>query len=379
VTFTQPAAGPVLLCGAFGQRNPGDEALLAAFRGALPGTPVIATSADPAQTEWAHKIAAVNSHSARAVSKAVGESAAVVFAGGTVFKALPPESGRGRHELLRNALAVATLARARGRGPLLVGVGAGDLPDRASQTLARGLARQAELLILRDDASARVLAELGVPAPLRVGADAAWTLVDLVPHPATESDRGDRVVVVLSRWSTGFDQIPALASALQRLLSLGVSIGIQPWQIGGPGVDDLDLAAHLAGQLTGAVQVIAPPGDLLTAARTFRRARLVITARFHALLAAAAAGTTSLALGSAEPKHAALSARLGQPATSIAAPENDLAAAMISALDATPPAASAVRAEVAAAEAGFGLLRLMLADGAAVGEDVSGMRLESVR
>jgi polysaccharide pyruvyl transferase WcaK-like protein len=378
VTFTQPAAGPVLLCGAFGQRNPGDEALLAAFHRALEGTPVIATSADPAQTEWAHKIGAVDSHSPRAVSRAVGESAAVVFAGGTVFKELPPESGRGRRELLRNALAVATLARARGRGPLLVGVGAGELSDRASQTLARGLARQAELLILRDDASARALAKLGVPAPLRVGADAAWTLVDLVPHPVAESDRGDRVVVVLSRWSTGIDQIPTLAAALQRLLSLGISIGIQPWQIGGPGIDDLDLAAHLAGHLTGPVQVIAPPGDLLTATRTFRRARLVISARFHGLVAAAAANTTSLALGSAEPKQSELSARLGQPAVSMAGSEQELAAAMLSAVDIAPPAASVVRAEVAAAEAGFGLLRLMLAEGAASGEDVSGLRLESV-
>jgi polysaccharide pyruvyl transferase WcaK-like protein len=378
VTFTQPVAGPVLLCGAFGQRNPGDEALLAAFRHALEGTPVIATSADPAQTEWAHKIAAVDSHSPRAVSRAVGESAAVVFAGGTVFKALPAETGRGHRELLRNSLALATLARARGRGPLLVGVGAGVLPDRSTQTLARGLARQAELLILRDDASAHALAAVGVPAPLRVGADAAWTLVDLVPDPAAESDRGDRVVVVLSRWSTGIDQIPVLAAALQRVLSLGVPIGIQPWQIGGPGVDDLDLAAHLADHLTGPVQVLAPPGDLLTAARTFRRARLVISARFHGLVAAAAAHTTCLALGSAEPKQSALAARLGQPAVAIAGREDELAAAMVRALDVAPPRAAVVRAEVAAAEEGFGLLRLMLANGTAPSEEVGGLRLESV-
>jgi polysaccharide pyruvyl transferase WcaK-like protein len=103
----------------------------------------------------------------------------------------------------------------------------------------------------------------------------------------------------------------------------------------------------------------------------------VISARFHGLVAAAAANTTCLALCAAEPKQSALSARLGQPAASMTGTENELATAMLSALDTAPPAAAAVRAEVAAAEAGFGLLRLMLAPGATPGEDVSGLRLES--
>jgi polysaccharide pyruvyl transferase WcaK-like protein len=373
----QSATGPVLLCGAFGQRNPGDEALLTAFRGALAGTPVVATSSDPEHTEWAHGIDAVLSTSPRAVVKAVNESSAVVFAGGTVFKTLPAESGRHPRSLLRNAVALATLARARGRGPLLVGVGAGDLTDRRSHPLARALARQAELLILRDAASAQALTGLGVPSPLRVGADAVWTLVDDVPAMRTRSaDRPDRVVVVMSRWSTDVGRFPALATALQRLVDRGMTVQIQPWQIGAPGLDDLDLAEHLASQLIGDVHVIGPPIDLIAAVRVFADARLVISARFHGLVAAAAAGTTSLALGGIEPKQESLSARLRQPVVSVAASPDQLAAAMFEAIDAPAAAASLIRAEAAAAGEGFRLLRLMLDGGTSPAEDINGLRLE---
>jgi polysaccharide pyruvyl transferase WcaK-like protein len=375
--LTAKDAGPVLLCGAFGQRNPGDEALLTAFCRSLAGRPVVATSSDPDHTEWAHGIDAVSSSSPRAILKAVSDSSAVVFAGGTIFKTLPTSSGRHQRSLLRNAVAVATLARARGRGPMLVGVGAGQLADRGAQVFARALARQAELLILRDDASARTLTDLGVPSPLRVGSDAAWTLVDAVPvSRAASGDRPDRVVVVLSRWSTDVSRLPALASALQRLINRGITVQIQPWQIGARGLDDLDLAEHLASQLTGDVHVIGPPIDLLAAVGVFADATLVISARFHGLVAAAAAGTTSLALGGAEPKQTSLSARLHQPAVSVAAPPDELAAAMFAALEEPPAAASLVRTEAAVAGEGFRLLHLMLDGGSDAAGDIDGLRLE---
>ena len=93
----------VLVAGAYGQRNPGDDALLTAFVDALRDHRVIATSSDPELTQSTHDCDAVSSVDRSAVFGALMQADAVVLGGGTVFKALHPSTGRAPHELLRNA------------------------------------------------------------------------------------------------------------------------------------------------------------------------------------------------------------------------------------------------------------------------------------
>ncbi|HZY76218.1 MAG TPA: hypothetical protein VFE40_07850, partial [Jatrophihabitantaceae bacterium] len=71
-----------LLAGAFGQRNPGDEALLTSFTDALPGWTTIVPAADPASvTDQRGRAIPSTAQAARAAARAAD---AVVFAGGTV-------------------------------------------------------------------------------------------------------------------------------------------------------------------------------------------------------------------------------------------------------------------------------------------------------
>jgi polysaccharide pyruvyl transferase WcaK-like protein len=300
-----------------------------------------------------------------------------VFAGGSVFKTLPAQAQRPQLALLRNALALGAYARVRGRLVLQVGVGVGRLDTPGAARLARRVAAQADLLVVRDADSARLLASAGVPAPLRVGADPAWTLLDDAPvHLAPQ----DRVVVVPSRWAVAEapQHLEILAAALRTLVEGGTQIQVQPWQIGGDrGLDDGDHAQRLAALLDHRAEIVAPPADLPAATHFFAGARLVITARFHGLVAAAAAGVRALAIAN-EPKQSALAARLGQACVPAAAPAEQVAAGLTAAVDGEPPAAAAVRAEIAAAEEGFGLLRLMLADGREPAENISGLRLEPI-
>jgi polysaccharide pyruvyl transferase WcaK-like protein len=366
---------PVLLAGAFGQGNPGDEALLDAFRRALPDTPLVVASSDPADTQWRHGLTAIPSYSWRAVTSALSSSRALVFAGGTVFKVLPASTGRQRWALLRNALALAAYARAAGRPVCMVGVGVGDLPDPTSRILARRIAKQADLLVLRDVASARALIRIGVPGPLRVGADAAWTLLDQVPEP--HDTAGEHIVVVPSQWAvaTAPGVLAALSLAVQPLLSDGFAVRVQPWQCGGPGPDDFRYAEQLAAGLSGDVELTAPILNLVDAARAFTAARLVVSSRFHALVAAAAAGTPFLAVAN-EHKQAGIADRLDQPSVAAAAPASSMADALHEALATAPPAHAAVRAEIAAAEEALGLMRLVVSGGAVSAESISGLRLE---
>ncbi|MGZ6671993.1 MAG: polysaccharide pyruvyl transferase family protein, partial [Solirubrobacteraceae bacterium] len=259
----------VLLAGAFGQRNPGDEALLRAFVQALPGRAIVATSVDPVATEATHGVHAVGSRDGRAVARALRGSDGVVFAGGTVFKALHPISGRQPLALLRSALGVATATRAMRKPLALVGVGAGALPGRSARTLTRAIVRRADLLVLRDEESARVLADAGAPPPFRVGADAAWTTLDA---PAQPSAQGDAVIVALSRLAGGAGLARRLALVLAPAARAGLRVRLQPWQLPW----DRNLARDVAGSIDADVEIVPPPADLADARNLFAGARLVV-------------------------------------------------------------------------------------------------------
>ncbi len=362
-----PRAGRVFLAGAFGQGNPGDEALLAAFTRALSDHRPLAASADPAATVAAHGIAAVGRDDLRRVAREIARADAVVVAGGTVFKALHPACGRAPLSLLRRTAAVAGVSKALRKPLALVGVGAAPLHGQAARTLARGIVHAADLLVLRDEESAGHLAAIGAPTPFRVGADSAWTLVPDPPAPT----RGGPVVVALSHLSGGRELADALAAGLDPVLDAGIPVRLDPWQPDG----DAALAAAVVSRLGDRVQLTPPPPDLLTAREGMLGARLVLAQRFHALVAAASAGVPALAVAH-EPKLAGLARRLDQPAVAADAPPATLSSAVLSALDSAPPSPDAVRRERASAEEGFRLLRVLLARGRSEeAVDVDGLAL----
>lgn len=359
-----------LLAGAFGQRNPGDDALLEAFERALTGWDTVATTSSAVvQPPGDGSRATVSAHEPASVARTAAQAAAVVFAGGTIFKTLPARTGRGPLDLLRNGLALAYGAKALGKPLALVGVGAAPIESRNGQVLARRLVAQADLLVLRDEESADVLTQMGAPTPFRVGADPAWTLFD--GPPGGDLRPAGPVVVALSSEaapeSGGLALADDLAAALLPVLAAGHPVALQPWRVGGgAGPDDLDLARAVNARLGGTAQMLIPPADLEEARALFSGARLVVGLRLHALVAAGAAGAPFVAVAH-EPKLAAVARRMGQPAVVPGAGGLDaqqLASTILAAIDAgVPPARSAVQDEVTRAEQGFRLLRLLLSGG----------------
>jgi polysaccharide pyruvyl transferase CsaB len=359
----------VLLAGAFGQRNPGDEALLRSFLRALPRGRVVVASSDPVATTSAHACEAIPSGRPQVVARELKRADALVIGGGTVFKTLHPSSGRRPHALLRNATLLAGAARTFGRPLLLTGVGVGSLATRRSQQLSRRLVRAADLLVLRDEESAAVLTGIGAPAPFRVGADPAWTLLD--EPPAEPRERASIAIVALSHLAGDMNLAATVVERLAPLLETGLEVRLQPWQHTG----DPDLARAVAADL-GNVVVLDPPADLAEARSGFATAQLVIGMRFHALVAAAAAGTPFVAVDH-ELKLGAIARRFSQPAVALSEPPARLAAAAADALGGAPPGVSAVREQVALAEEGFRLMRLVLEGGTGADSDeLTGLPLE---
>jgi polysaccharide pyruvyl transferase WcaK-like protein len=348
----------VLLVGAFGQGNPGDEALCGAFCHALAGHDVIVATADPDGTARRFGVRTIPADPV-ATLRAARSADALVVGGGTIFKTLHTSTGRWRTSLLRDASALTAAARASGAKVAMVGVGAAELRGRWARSLSRWLVRHADLLVLRDEESAAVLADAGVPTPFWIGADPVWALVDDTA-PVAVRPRDASVTVALSHLAGDDRFVGNLATAVGPLRDR-YSVRLQPWQAGAGGRDH-ELARSLRRRLGSGVEIVDPPADMASAAASLAGDALLIGLRFHALIAAAIAETRFVAVAH-EPKLAGLSRRLGQVSVPSHATSAVMAAAVAHAFDHDPPTSAAVQAEVLAARRSFDLMGLLLSGG----------------
>jgi polysaccharide pyruvyl transferase WcaK-like protein len=351
-----------LIVGAFGQDNPGDEALLDATVGAVRGhpgwEPIVATGR-PVETTERLGVEAFTAGAA-ATLRAAARSDALVVGGGTLFKELHPASGRAPGALLRNALALATPFRLRRRPVALLGVGASRIVSTANRRLARSLAVHADLLVLRDPDSAVLLAELGVPTPLRVGADLTWLGAELSP-PAAHASMG-AIGVAVSHLAAGPGTVERLADGLRPLLDAGRPIELEPWQGSQHLSADAAMARRIQRGLGDGATVLRPPQDLSEAVARMAGRSAAVTLRFHAAVAAAMAGTSFVAFAH-EPKLAAIARRLGQQAITCDAAAEAITHGLRRTLLGPVPAADAIAEERHKAAATADLLGLVLTAG----------------
>jgi polysaccharide pyruvyl transferase WcaK-like protein len=349
----------VLLCGAFGQDNPGDDALLMAFLDALDGNDVVVASPTPIDRPDTTTVRP----SALGLRGVLREVDSLVVAGGTVFKTLHPSANRHPAGLLARSAALLGYARMRGVPFALVGVGAGDLRSRTGIRLARWTAEHADLLILRDEESASVLAGIGAAGPFRIGADPAWTLFDGSGR-SNEHERDGVVVAISHLADTEVDRlVERLVHVVEPLIAKGERVHLQPWQGDEVGADAL--VAHRLVRRLGdppLVDVVARPQSLHDAVHCFARARAVVGLRHHALIAAAVAGCPFLAVAH-EPKLAGIARRLGQSSVPPHATPAVLARSVVELLHHDPATPGSVAGEIDAARRSMRLLRVVVSRG----------------
>lgn len=336
----------VLLAGAFGQANPGDESVLDVFISHLDGCQVAATVArPPARRPMRYR--PVPAGDRRAVAAAVLRSDLTV-ATATVFKVLHRSTGRPPLGLLASTLAMAVTARAAGRPLVMAGVGVGDLDRRGAPLLTRAVGRSAGWLEVRDEESAAALQAVGVSRPVAVGADVVWADVGApgglgrrAPAPMTAGGPGGRrVVVALSHLAGGRSLVAAVRAAAEDLSDRGFEVALDPWQ---PDQDGR-MAAAVAHGCRVPLAVWAPPPDVAAAAARYAGASVVVGLRFHSLVAAAGAGVPFVAV-THEAKLAGVARRMQQVTVAPAVTGTDLSAAAVRAASGPPPPATAVAAE----------------------------------
>ena len=164
----------ILMLGAYGQYNLGDELLLASCLERLPRSLCVVASAHPSATVQTHCIRSVPSHLSFALLGAFFRAHTILVGGGDQFKLLKQTMGLSRHSLLLREAALVLAAKLLRKKVYLLGVGIGDLSTRRARFLTATILRLADQCTFRDRESARVATELAPHAHLSESADLAF-------------------------------------------------------------------------------------------------------------------------------------------------------------------------------------------------------------
>ncbi len=320
----------ILICSAAGYTNLGDDAILwgmltqlRAVGGSRPirvtGGPHLRTMLD------AFSATAINYDDRAELARSIEEADLVILGGGGLLYDIGYEAGLHRlladqpdRQWLYEMARIAAAASAARRPLMLYSVGVGPLLTNAARNVARFVCDQAKAITVRDEGSAKLLAECGVPRTrVQVGADPA-ILVEpsgtSPPHPLSARGEGEAprpwVAINLRPWGDKVQRARLVAEAESFTRAIRDQLGGTPVLLPLQHIydDDLAILDEVAGA-TGAAVIREPmsPPDLVGALSQFD---LVIGMRLHALILALAAAKPFIAL-SYDPKVEEFARRAG--------------------------------------------------------------------
>lgn len=294
--------GSILLLGAYGQNNLGDEALLEVFLQKFGRENVIVNSAQPDLTAQKYNIKTIPTYLSwprlRRV-RAILTADILVLGGGSVIKEVEGSFLAQLAYLLRLIILLAA-ARLLQKPVFMLGIGVGPLEQPFFRPLARLVANLATEIYVRDSVSATLLACLGVKPPVRVSTDPVFLLEKSnleinLPNISPETP----LLVVIPRYSLSTAQQKALANACDYAISnFGATVLFVPFQTGYLAkYDDVTAIHAVYNYMTyqKAVRFLIP----VTAAEALAiigRADLVISARLHGLIFATTQHIPTIAL-----------------------------------------------------------------------------------
>lgn len=285
----------VLICGAYGKGNAGDDAILEAIirqmRDIDPDLPLYVLTRTPKETKIRYRIGAVYTFAFPKFLKIMRRTRLYLNGGGSLIQDVT--SSRS----LQYYLFSIRCAKRTGNRVLMYGCGIGPVNKPGNvKRAARVIDRCVDVITLREETSREELARMGVTKPkIQVTADPALLL-----RPADEAcadsffltngmdPKGDYLLFVLRPWRGFSEKAAAFAAAAERASR---AYGLTPVFLALEPARDLP-ACRMAAQLTRCPYHVLPApddGSLLVA--MMGKMRTVVSMRLHALIFACAVGT----------------------------------------------------------------------------------------
>ncbi len=288
----------VLICGAYGRGNAGDEAILKAILNAMrqidPLLPLTVMTRKPAETEQLHGVRAIYTFNFFDFLRVMRRSSLFINGGGSLIQDIT--SSRSLYFYLFTIWA----ARHLGCKVLMYGCGIGHVSRRRNRRIAaRILDKNANIITLRDEISRRELSDMGVTRPdIRLAADPAMSLSPLsvqdadafLEHSGIPAD-GRYLCFSLRTWRD-FESFDIFARAADYAHEkYGVTALFLPIEL----PRDVVPSTRAAEAMRSPYYMVDTPQDVELTIALLQKMQAVCAMRLHALVFSAAAGVPFIA------------------------------------------------------------------------------------
>ena len=305
----------VLICGAYGKGNAGDDAILKAILAQLKAVdrdmPIHVMSHDPAQTRLCYHVGSVHVFNPFAFWPLMRKSKLFVSGGGSLIQ------NETSTRSLNYYLTTIRMAHAAGCRVMMYGCGIGPVTGSGSRrTTARVLDRCVDEITLREDLSRQDLVAMGVAKPrITVTADPALLLrpasagaVDSYFLSNDLDPAGQYAMFVLRPWKNLDAHLQAIVETANYV---NQKYGLTPVFVALEPTRDLETNRRAAAMLPCKAFVLPAPRDEQLTIGMMQKMRVIVSMRLHALIFASSVGAPLAAI-SYDPKVTGFMAYLGQ-------------------------------------------------------------------
>lgn len=320
-TIMRRAAAPkrkqygVLICGAYGKGNAGDDAILKAILAQMQAIdrdmPIYVMSHDPAQTRLRYHVGSVHVFNPFAFWPLMRRCRLFISGGGSLIQ------NETSTRSLYYYLTTLRMAHAAGCRVMMYGCGIGPVNGARDRVrTARILNDCVDAITLREDLSRQELADMGVSKPrIDVTADPALLLkpasggaVDSYFLSNDLDPDGSYAMFVLRPWKELEAHLADIVATAQQL---STQYGLTPVFVALEPTRDLPVNRRAASMLHCKSFVLPAPRDEQLTIGMMRKMRLIVSMRLHALIFASSVGAPLTAI-SYDPKVTGFMAYLGQ-------------------------------------------------------------------
>ena len=284
----------VLVCGAYGRGNAGDDAILEAIlteiRSIDPDMPVWVLSRNPKNTMHAYRTDAIYTFAVPKFLRRMSKTKLYINGGGSLMQ------DATSHRSLWFYLFTLSAAKRLGNKVMMYGCGIGPIHDAQNRKrAAKVLQKRVDAITLRDTNSADELKDLGVDRPLiRMAADPTVILpadnqetIDAVMETRGLDPKGHYIGFGLRPWP-GYEQhVAALARAADYAYE---TYGLTPVFLPIEPKHDVAAARKVAELTTAPCKVLDDLGSSGHTIGLFARMEIVVSMRLHALVFSAGQG-----------------------------------------------------------------------------------------
>lgn len=281
----------VLICGAYGAGNLGDEAILksiiAALRGIDPDISLCVVTREPEMTRRSYGVSAVHTFDFPGIIAATKKAELYISGGGSLIQNVTSRRS------LYYYLALLRLAKRCGCKTLLYGSGIGPLSGKSDiDRTAHVLSTCVDAICLRDEMSAHLLESIGVTEPeIILSADPVFSLSACSEGEAADflsksgiDPEGEYACFCLRPWQGSDEHLDAIAAAISYAHT---QLGLTPVFMTLNRTLDLE-AAQKAARAAGVACVVLAPDSAELCMGVMKKMKLVVSMRLHGVLLAAA-------------------------------------------------------------------------------------------